>query len=107
MSSKLETYIIHGVWLGEDFTHDYFLRPDRDELDKLLVINEKPWLIVDGMDAQYSFFGLINKIDTEEIITAYDFVPDKSKQIIKNKWKEYFNDFKIPEIRMYYLNHYI
>ena len=107
MSVRLESYIVHGVWLGEDFTHDYLLRPERDELDKLLVDVEKPWLIVDGMDGSYSFFGLIEKVNSEDTIMSYDFVPDKSKQLIKKKWKEHFHDFKLPEIRMYYLNHHV
>lgn len=107
MSVKLESYIVQGVWLGEDFTHDYFLRPERDELDKLLVHGDKPWLIVDGIDGKYSFFGLIDKVDPEEIITTYEFVTEKTEQIIKKKWKEHFGEFKLPNIRLYHLNHHV
>lgn len=108
MGMKLEKYIIYGVWLGEEFTHDYLLRPEREELDRKLVNTENPWLIVDGMDGKYSFFGIIKRIDEDEVISGYDFDCDNLViTSIKDKWDKYFSEFEFPNIRTYHLNHYV
>lgn len=111
MSTRKETYIIFGCKFGEEFTKEYWRKDFYDEMEwgKNKPKN-KPFFISDGMNGDYTFFGVINQLskggddeDYKEIEISPDFEPFD----IEEKFKELYPNEELPEIKIYYLPHWV
>lgn len=110
MSVRVEQYLIYGCKFGEEFTEEYWEKDFRDdtewEEDKP---KDQPFFITDGMNGDYTFFGIICQLsdggdddyDAKEIDFPYN------KEVIIEKFSELYPDTEIPEIKLYYLPHYV
>jgi hypothetical protein len=110
MSVRKENYLIYGCKFGEEFTNEFWQKDFRDEMewdeDKP---NDKPYFITDGMNGNYTFFGFICQLsnggdddyEAKEIDFQYN-----DKAIWLKLWELYPNT-ELPDIKMWYLPHYV
>lgn len=110
MSVRKENYLIYGCKFGEEFTREFWKKDFRDEMewdeDKP---KDKPYFITDGMNGDYTFFGFICQLsnggDDDYEAKEIDFQYDE-KAILLKLWELYPNT-ELPDIKMWYLPHYV
>ena len=110
MSVSVEHYLIYGCKFGEEFTEEYWEKDFRDDMewDKTKP-KDQPFFITDGMNGGYTFFGLIYQLSSG---SDYE---DKEKEIdfkyspypVMEKLWELYPGMEIPEMKLYYLPHYV
>lgn len=110
MSTTIESYLIYGLRFGEEFTKNYWEQDFYDELEwNNNKSNDEPFFITDGMNGNYTFFGLITELsngfdeaEEKELIINYN------KSIIITRINELFPNIQIGEddIKLYYLPHW-
>ena len=111
MSVRVEHYLIYGCKFGEEFTEEYWEKDFRDDMewDKNKP-KDQPFFITDGMNGDYTFFGLIcqlSKGSWDEDCEAKEIDFKHNKEIVIEKFSELYPDMEIPEIKLYYLPHYV
>ncbi len=110
MSVRVENYLIYGCKFGEEFTEDFWEQDFRDEMewdeDKP---KDKPFFITDGMNGDYTFFGFICQLsdggDDDYEAKEIDF--QYNEKAIMEKFSELYPDMELPNIRLWYLPHYV
>lgn len=112
MSVRKETYIIYGIKLDEDFTKKFWSESFYDDMvwEKTKPKN-KPYFITDGMNGNYTFFGIITQLTNgsydEEDYKEIE-IDKKSKPFyIENCFRAFYPDMKIEKVKLYYLPHYV
>lgn len=110
MSVRVENYLVYGCKFGDAFTEEYWEKDFRDdtEWDKNKP-KDQPFFITDGMNGDYTFFGFICQLSN------CSYYEDKVKEInfnynenqVKEKLCELYPGMEIPDIKLYYLPHYV
>lgn len=111
MSVEIETYIITGIKLNEEQTEIIF---KNEYLEDISTYNKKNGIraLIDGMNGQYTWVGLIEKIDldSEEIDLNMFYKPDSFKGYmmseIRDVLPEEFKDLNF-ELKTVLFNHYV
>jgi hypothetical protein len=110
MSTRREEYLIIGCKFDEEFTNNVI---NDDHVDKYMYPSKgsKQWILLDGMNGDYTFFGIITQLSDGDDMGSYDiieFSPVTQDQIneISVKFKEVFPGIEMPEIKMYFVPHY-
>lgn len=110
MSVRVENYLIYGCQFGEEFTEEFWEKDFRDDLewDERKPKN-KPYFITDGMNGNYTFFGFICELsnggDDDYGAKEIDFDYNE-REVMEALW-ELYPDMELPNIRLYYLPHYV
>lgn len=108
MGVTRQEYLIVGCkFEDKEFIKQYWDMEDlRDELE----FNDNPWILSDGMNGDYMFFGkieeLTNGYDENYTITQFNKIMDHEHEEIKLKFQEVFPDVEMPEICTYHVPHY-
>jgi hypothetical protein len=110
MSVRVENYLVYGCKFGEEFTEEYWEKDFRDDTewdeDKP---TDKPHFITDGMNGNYTFFGFICQLsdggDDDYEAKEIDFSYNENQ--VKEKLCELYPEMEIPDIKLYYLPHYV
>ena len=108
MSVRLENYLIYGCEFGEEFTTNFW---GKDFYDEMVWNNKKPksepFFITDGMDGVYTFFGFIHQLSDGFDNSTKEIDLQHNRNVIVEKLQELYPDMDIPNIRLYYLPHYV
>ena len=110
MSVRVENYLIYGCKFGEEFTEDYWEQDFRDEMeweeDKP---QDQPFFITDGMNGNYTFFGLICQLSDggDDDYEAKEINFEHNERAVVEKFSELYPDMEIPAIKLYYLPHWV
>lgn len=110
MSVRKERYLIYGCKFEEEFTVDFWQKSFRNEMEwDKNKSTDQPYFITDGMNGDYTFFGFIfqlsNGWDDDYEAKEIDF--QYNEKVIMEKLWELYPGMELPNIRLWYLPHYV
>lgn len=103
MSTQVTNYLIYGFKLDSEFTTYFWDSENYDKYDFDSSKPEQPLFLTDGMNGEYTYFGFIKELDTEdavEINLNYD------KELVVDKFKELYPHLLVPEVKLISLPHW-
>lgn len=110
MSVRVENYLVYGCKFGEEFTEEYWEKDFRDNTEwEKHKPKDQPFFITDGMNGSYTFFGFICQLSNgsyyEDEAKEIDFSYNENQ--VREKLCELYPGMEIPDIKLYYLPHYV
>lgn len=103
MSTTITNYLIYGFKLDSEFTNEYWDSENYDKYDFDSSKPDQPLFLTDGMNGEYTYFGFIKELDTEN---AIEIKLNYSKDEVIIKFKELYPDIIVPEIKLISLPHW-
>lgn len=107
MSTRIENYIIYGFKLDEKFTNEFWESENYDKYDSYSRKENEVRFLTDGMNGNYTWFGLIKELDESEVEEINVNFTEADINSIKNKFHELYPDMGIPEIKLYFVPHWV
>ena len=103
MSTQVTNYLIYGFKLDSEFTTDFWESDYYDKYDSYSRKEDEVRFLTDGMNGEYTYFGFIKELDTEE---ASEIILNYNKQEIIDKFTELYPSITVPEIKLISLPHW-
>lgn len=104
MSTSVDHYIIYGIKLDSEFTEEYWQMDFYPEMEYEPLKPFKPLFLTDGMNGNYTYFGFIKELDSDDE-TILDINGFSSEEITR-KFQELYPELTMPEIKLYHVPHW-